>query len=227
MKHILSTIFLFTSLQPLYAQQDSSGYREVSFGIRAGASFSSLYGRDLTNLSAGGYVKPLSGILAGITVNTRISKYFGIQSELSAGQNAAMLHLLDSNSNKVYNSRFKSTYLVIAPITPTVYFHGFRLSAGPYVSGLLRSSMERQGRDGQARADKSNFGSAASQGGFRYKLDAGIVMQLRYEWRNGWSAGVGYQRGFIPVIEDPRVQRQSKIYNQQFSFFLGYQWRKR
>lgn len=227
MKHILIGIFLSASLQPVYAQQDSSGYREVSFGIKAGASFSSLYGRDLTHLSVGGYVKPLPGISAGITVHTRISKYFGIQSELSLGQNAVMLHLLDSNSNKVYNSRFKSTYLVIAPITPTAYIYGFRLSAGPYVSGLLSSSIERQDRDGQVRADKNVFGSATSRGSFRYKIDAGIIMQLSYELKNGWSTGVVYQRGFIPVLEDPRVQHQSKIYNQQFNFFLGYRLRKK
>ncbi|TWF39976.1 outer membrane protein with beta-barrel domain [Chitinophaga polysaccharea] len=227
MKHTLMMIFFLALLQPVCAQQDSSGYREVSFGIKAGMSAGSLYGKDLHLLSTGSYVKPLPGIFAGITVQTRLGKYFGIQSELSVGQSPLMLHLLDSNSQQVYNSRFKSTYLLIAPITPTVYFHGFRLSAGPYVSGLLHSSIERKGANGQITADKNIFGTATASGGFRYKLDAGIAVQLRYECKNGWNIGAGYSRGFILVIEDPRMQHQWKIYNQQFNLFLGYQWRKK
>ncbi|MBS0030671.1 porin family protein [Chitinophaga sp. 22321] len=227
MKYIWVMIFFLSLFQPTQAQKDSSGYREVSFGMKAGFLSGSLYGKDLHLLSAGGYVKPLPGIFAGITIQSRLGKYFGLQSELSIGQSAVMLHLLDSNSNQLYNSRFKSTYLVIAPITPTLYFHGFRLSAGPYVSGLLHSSVEYKNQDGQISADKSIFGTATSPGKFRYKIDAGIALQLRYEFKNGWNLGAAYTRGFIPVIEDPRVQHQWKIYNQQFNLFLGYQWRKR
>nr|WP_295867857.1 outer membrane beta-barrel protein [uncultured Chitinophaga sp.] len=227
MKHIPIIISFLALLRPVFAQQDSSRYREVSFGIKAGVSSSSLYGGDLHLLSSGNYVKPLPGMFAGITVHSRLSKYFGIQSELSVGQSPVMLHLPDSNSQQAYNSRFKSIYLMIAPITTTAYFHRFRLSAGPYVSSLLHSSIERKGADGQITTERNIFGTATAPGGFRYKFDAGIVVQLRYECNNGWNIGAGYSRGFIPVIEDPRIQHQWKIYNQQFNLFLGYQWRRK
>ncbi|MBO9729823.1 MAG: PorT family protein [Chitinophaga sp.] len=218
MKHILAIIFYLAFFLPLFAQRDNSSYRNISFGIKTGVSRGSLYGSDLPRLSVGGYRKPLTGLMFGVEVQSRFSKYFGLQSEVTLGQSQVAIQLPDSSNGSVYTSRFKSTYLLIAPFTPTFYFQGFRLSAGPYVSGLLGSSLEK---------DKNIYGTPTAAGGFRYKMDAGITMQLRYEMNCGLSVGATYQRGFVPVIEDPRVQKQWKIYNQQFNFFVGYHWKKR
>lgn len=233
MKHVLVILCFFATLQPASSQQDSTRwpaaprYREVSFGLLAGISSSSLNGKDLHLLSTGGWVRPLSGIFAGIVVNSRLGKHVGLKTELAIGQSGAVLHQLDSSTQQPYNSRFKSTYLFIQPINPTIYFHGFRLSAGPYLSGLLSASMERKGSDGKIFTDKNIFGTPTSSGGFRYKIDAGIVIALNYEFKNGFNIGASYSRGFVPVMEDPRVQTQWKVYNQQLNCFLGYNWKKK
>lgn len=216
MRYILLMIFFLGVFQSLFAQQDK--YREVSFGVKAGVTGSSLYGKDLSKLSVGGYVRPLPGIMVGITVHSRLSKYFGLHSEVTFNQSPVTIRLLDSSNGNIYNSRLSNTSLIIAPFTPTFYFHGLRLSAGPYVSGLLSSGLSD---------NKDIYGTPTSPGGFRYKIDAGVTMQLRYEWKNGMNIGAGYQRGFMPVIEDPRVQRQWKIYNQQFNVSVGYQWKRK
>ena len=227
MKYVLIVVYCFVFLQPVFSQQDSAGYREVSFGIKAGMSSSSLHGKDLHLLSANGWVKPLTGMFAGIVVNSRLGKHIGLKSELSIGQSGAVLHLMDSSTHQPYNSRFKSTYLVIQPFNPTLYLKGFRLTAGPYVSGLLSAAIERKGSDGAISVDKSIYGSSTSPGGFRYKIDAGIVVELNYELKNGFNIGASYRRGFVPVMEDPRIQSQWKIYNQQLNCFLGYTFKKK
>lgn len=233
MKHVFLILCFLVSLHPAFSQQDSSKrsiaatYREVTFGVNAGISSGSLYGKDLHLLSADGWVKPQAGVAAGVVVNSRLGKYFGIKSELSIGQSGAMLHLSDSTTHQPYNSRFKSTYLFIQPLLPTLYLHGFRLSAGPYLSGLISASMEIKNNDGKIVTNKNIFGSPSSPGGFRYKIDAGMVIALNYEFKNGFNVGASYRRGFIPVMEDPRTQSQWKIYNQQLNCFIGYTWKKK
>lgn len=227
MKHVLVILCFFASALPAFSQLDNASYREVSFGVKTGISSSSLNGKDLHLLSTDGWVKPLSGVFAGVVVNSRLGKHFGLKSELSIGQSGAILHLQDSSTHQSYNSRFKSTYLVIQPFNPTVYLQGFRLSAGPYVSGLISGSIARKGSDGEIFTDRNIFGTPTSPGGFRYKIDAGIVIELNYEFKNGFNIGGSYRRGFIPVMEDPRTQSQWKIYNQQLNCFLGYTWKKK
>jgi hypothetical protein len=218
MKYILAIIFCLGALPPLSAQKDSSRYRNVSFGIKAGVSGGSLYGKDLSRFSANGYVKPLPGIMFGIEVQTRFSKFFGLQSEIAMEQNRVTIRMPNSANGMADPSAFNSTYLIIAPLTPTFYLQRFRLAAGPYVAGLVNSNLQN---------GTNIYGSPGASGGFRYKMDAGILMQLRYEIKCGLSIGAAYQRGFIPVLEDPRTQNQWKIYNQQYNFFIGYRWQGR
>ncbi|MEC5145366.1 porin family protein [Chitinophaga sp. 212800010-3] len=221
----MQRIVLITIIM-LWGQASFSQHAEergkVYLGIRAGYTRSSLFGKDLGRLSDGGAASSLGGLFAEIVANTRLSKHFGLTSSISVGQSGARLQILDSSVNQPYRSNFKSTYLTLQPFSPTLYLKGFRLYAGPYLSCLLNASIERRAADGSIYKDKSIFGTPLLPGGYRQKIDAGLLIGLDYKCSKAISVGIKYKRGAISVMEDSRVQSQWKIYNQELSISIGY-----
>jgi hypothetical protein len=227
MKQLLLILAGLTVISTLYAQRDSSRNlfpeenSRVSLGFRAGPQLSSLIGSDLRLLSTGGQLRAITGYFAAININTRISTCFSLNSELGVSRTGASLNLQDSASGRQFDSKFRSLYLTIQPASPTLTFKRLRLYAGPYLSLLMSASIQRLDDKGSLYTDKSIFGNATSPGAYRHKLDIGLAAGLEYELKNGVSFGAGWRRGFVPVMEDTRVQQQWKIYNQQFLLTLG------
>jgi hypothetical protein len=227
MKQLLLILISLTFISTLSAQRDSSSRlfpeenRRVSFGFRAGPQISSLKGDDLRLLSTANQTRSLTGCFAAVNVYTRMGLHFGLNSELAVSQAGASLKLQDSASGRQFDSKFRSLYLTIQPASPTITFKRLRLYAGPYISLLMSASIQRLDASGRLYTDKSIFGNGISPGNYRQKLDIGIAAGLEYEFKNGIFLGAGWRRGFIPVMEDTRVQQQWKIYNQQFLFSAG------
>ena len=95
------------------------------------------------------------------------------------------------------------------------------ISWPPTVSALINASTQRKGSDGKTYTDKTIFGDGASAGGYRSKLDAGIVTDAEYGFKNGFCIAVCYRRGFIPIIENTNAQQQWRIYNQHIALSVG------
>lgn len=225
MQRFLLILSFFLLHQSAFAQHTENG--QVYLGIKAGYTTSSLYGRDLSLLSTGGNTSPLGGMFAEIIANTKFNTHFGLKSGLSIVQSGGTLQLQDGTASQPFRSKFKSTYLIIQPFSPALYIKGIHLYAGPYVGVLINASIERKAADGGSYADKSIFGSSTSPGGYRQKMDAGMIVGLEYEFRKSITIGASYRRGLVSVMEDARLQNQWKIYNQQFSFSIGYNFRRK
>ncbi len=221
------TFFLILILSSCWIKGQAQG--ETRFGIKAGFTSANVYGSDLSQLSTGGATSPLSGFHFGIFVNSKISKYFWIKSEVLTIQKGSVLQFND-NSGKPYKSNFKSQYIDVYPISPTFHYKGFQLMAGPYVGMLIKSSYQYDSL-GKLYTNSSIFGSNSSLNVYRQKIDAGIVVGAEYEFKWGISIGVRYTKGFVPLFENasalvinpssPALPSQ-KIYNENLSISIGY-----
>ncbi|MBN9383935.1 MAG: outer membrane beta-barrel protein [Chitinophagaceae bacterium] len=233
MLHKILPVFLLVCLCEItFGQQDSSSIANLiaarintTFGLKAGYTTNWLKGDDIHFLSPAGKTVPLQGFFASIAIYTRLTEHFGLSSEISIAQSGAVLRIKDSLSGKQFDSKFKSLYLTVQPLSPTLYYKKLRIHAGLFASALIRSSIERMGPNGDIYVDKSIFGNAVSPGGYRQKYDAGFVAGVEYECKNGITIGTFFKRGFVPVMEDTRLQQQWKIYNQSLIFHVGFHFR--
>lgn len=216
MKNTFIIIFLLFSVLKSSAQQG-----ELTFGISTGINRSSLNGRDLDSLSAGGSAEGSNGAVIGITLDHKISKHFGLKHELFYSQSIMTLQLNDS-IHADYKSKLKRHYVELFPLSPVFYYKGIQLYAGPYIGILLNASIERKNADGNLYPDRSFYGTAQAPSQYSQKLDAGFATGLNYEFSNGLNLGARYIRGFVPLIENANTQQQWKIYNESFFVTIGY-----
>jgi hypothetical protein len=192
---------------------------ETQIGIKAGITSSNINGTDVNQLSTNGSPSALQGFNFGIFVNSKVGKNFWIKSELLTIQKGAVLQTKDASGTSTH-SNFKSSYIDLYPISPTLHWKGFQVLAGPYVSMLLKSSIQ----------DSSVFGSPSNLSNYRQKLDAGIVLGAEYEFRERISIGVRYTKGFVPLFEQPgslvtapgKTPAIQNIYNECISVSVGY-----
>lgn len=205
------------------------GQGETKIGIKAGLTSANVYGPDLALLSQNGNPTSLQGFHVGVFVNSKLSKYFWLKSELISIQKGSVLAVKDK-WNQQYSSNFKSQYIDIYPASPTFHFKGFQLLAGPYVSMLLSASVQQKDSLGAMSTNNSVFGNPTQNSKYRQKLDAGFVLGVEYETKWGISIGARYTKGFVPVIENAAAilpvnspeQPQQKVFNESFSVTLGY-----
>nr|WP_199002025.1 outer membrane beta-barrel protein [Flavobacterium sp. ASV13] len=219
MKHTFIIFFLFFFALKISAQQG-----ELTFGISGGINKSYLNGNDTDRFSTGGSSKSLNGAAIGITLDNRISKYFGLRHELYYSQRFISVQLNDS-INGVFKSKFKRQYIELYPASPTFYYKGIQLYAGPYIGILLNASIQRKDADGNLYTDKSFYGTGQAPSQYSQKMDAGFVTGINYEFSNGFNLGAKYIRGFIPLIENANTQQQWKIYNESFFVTIGYSFK--
>jgi hypothetical protein len=197
----------------------------TSFGLRLGYTENWLKGDGVHELSPAGKTASLPGMFASLTIYTRLTEHFGLSSDISIVKSGAMLRMQDSLTSKQFDSKFKSLYLTVQPLSPTFYFNRWRIHAGLFASALISASVDRMGANGKIYSDKSIFGNAKSPGDYRQKYDAGIAAGVEYEFNNGITIGASFKRGFVPVMEDTRLQQQWKIYNQSLIFHVGFRFR--
>ncbi len=225
MSYTFKNKFVFTlALSALCVGAFAQG--ETRFGIKAGITSAQLYGPDIHQLSNNGNPSSLSGFHFGMFVNSKIKKDFWIKSELLLIQKGGMLQT-EGKSGVQFQSKFKSQYIDVYPISPTFHWKGFQVLAGPYISMLLSSSAQ----DSVGNANSNIFGSATTLSSYRQKLDAGVVIGAEYETKWGISIGLRYTRGYVPLFENPSLlvtnvggppQPQQKVYNETLNFSLGY-----
>lgn len=216
MKKTYTLCLLLFFIAKISAQQG-----ELTFGISGGANRSSLNGRDIDSLSNGGSPKSLNGAVLGITLDNKMSKYFGLKHELFYNQRFTAIQLNDS-INGVFKSKLKRQYIELFPLSPTFYYKRLQLYAGPYIGILLNASLQRKDAQGNLYTDKSFYGTGEALSKYSQKMDAGFVTGLNYGFSNGFNLGARYLRGFVPLIENANTKQQWKIYNESFFVTIGY-----
>ncbi|WP_291286925.1 porin family protein [Flavobacterium sp.] len=220
MKKTYTICLILLFMMRMSAQQEG-----ITFGISAGTNWSSLKGRDLDSLSTNGASKSLNGLTIGITLDNKISQYFGLKHELFYSRKQTALQIADS-INGGFTSRLKRQYVDLFPVSPAFYYKGLQVYAGPYLGFLLNASVQRKDTDGNLYTDTAFYGTGKASHGYSQKMDAGFVTGLTYEFPNGFTLGARYLRGFVPLIENANTIRQWKIYNENFFVTIGYRFNK-
>ncbi|OUL61086.1 outer membrane beta-barrel protein [Flavobacterium sp. AJR] len=216
MKNTYTICIMLFFILKISAQQDG-----LTFGISGGINWTSLTGRDIDSLSNDGSQKSLIGQSIGITLDNKTSKYFGLKHELFYSQRIMSIKI-DDGINPEFSSKFKRQYIDILPVSPTLYYKGLQVYAGPYLGVLLNASIQRKDADGNLYTDKSIYGSGEASSNYSQKMDAGFVAGLNYEFSNGINLGGRFIRGFVPIIENANTKQQLKIYNESFFVTIGY-----
>lgn len=222
MKRILITLIGLFLYKAGMAQTEVKIKDKISLILKAGYTNSTIKGADIGQLSPGGKPGNLGGYYAGLEVNSRLSLHFGLKHEISVFQMGALLKMED-DQGRGFDSKFKTMYLDVSPLSLTFQIKGLQLFAGPYAGILMKAGIQRKNEEGMLYTDKSIFGDAAQEGDYLQKLDTGILGGMAYEFSNGLSLSARYAHGFAAVVEHTdRNEGQWKIFNRSFSFTLGY-----
>lgn len=194
----------------------------VNFALKAGYAVFTLRGAGLSAISPAGKPRQLSGYHFGAEVNTGFSSHFSLKHEIAVVQEGAFVKMQD-NEEKAFDSKFRSVYLNIAPLSPTFKWGGLQVFGGPYLGLLLQASIQRKDELGKLYTDKRIFGDPNQEGGYAQKMDAGLFGGLGYEFKNGLTISGRYLHGMTAVLEHTEnTGGQEKIFNRGFSVSLGY-----
>ncbi|MBO2012061.1 porin family protein [Hymenobacter negativus] len=187
------------SLGLLVGLASAANAQEIHFGVKAGASLSSLSGDNT------GDAKSTLGFVGGLAANFGFSDLISLQPELLYSMKGFKQ---ESGSDKI-NSHLN--YLDI-PVLLKVNADGLFFEAGPQI-GFLLSQKTTFDIQGQSIPDNT------STTGLR-KTDLGYVVGLGYQLSSGPSIGIRYNGG-ISDISDPSVTGD-KQRNSVFQLQLGY-----
>lgn len=216
MKNTYTIFFMLFFILKISAQQEG-----LTFGISDGLNSAYLTGKNIDNLSNDGYQKSTIGQAIGITLDNKTSKYFGLKHELFYSRRFMTIKINDG-INPEFTSKFKRQYIDIFPASPSFYYKGFQVYAGPYLGVLLNTSVQHKDANGNTYTDKSIYGTGETPSNYSQKMDAGFVAGLNYELPNGINIGGRFIRGFVPLIENANTKQQWKIYNESFFVTIGY-----
>ena len=216
MKNIYTTCFILFFILKISAQQQG-----LTFGVSGGLNWTSLTGKNINNLSNEGYQKSSIGQTIGITLDNNISKYFGLKHELFYSRRFILIKI-DDEINPEFTSKFKREYIDIFPASPSFYYKGFQVYAGPYLGMLLNASLQHKDVNGNTYTDKSIYGTGEVTSNYSQKMDVGFVAGLNYELPNGLNFGARFIRGFVPLLENANTKQQWKIYNESLFVTMGY-----
>lgn len=205
----------------LFAAKISAQQEDLTFGFSGGANWSSITGRDIDSLSNDGSSKNLGGLSIGITLDNKMFKHFGFRHEIFYSRRSNTIRISDT-INDVFKSKLKRQYIELFPLSPTFYYKGFHLYAGPYIGILLNASVQRKDTQGNIYTDKSFYGTGKALSKYSQKMDAGFVTGINYEFSNGFNLGARYIHGFVPLIENADTKQQWKIFNESFFVTIGY-----
>lgn len=233
-KIITAILFGLISLNA-FAQSEienpQSDIKNLQFGVKAGWSYNNLYGSDRNYIFASDKTQYQSGFHAGIFLDTRMSKHFGLKHELLFSQKRIGVSLTDMN-DEAYKSKFTMSYLDLTPASLTFQAGDFQLYAGPYISALLNANVQRRDKNGKMYKDKSIFGTPdddETETHYLQKFDFGANLGLEYHFGSGLSIGARYTHGFTDIFqyangytnEDTKTDN-IKIYNRGWMFSIGY-----
>lgn len=193
MKKTLFTLALLAGLTGAAQAQRSN----VSLGIKAGPSYSSLIGAQATNYES------VFGFHAGVFANIGLTDLFAFQPEIIYSQKGAKVPNIDLTTRLNY---------VDIPLSFHVNADGLFFEAGPQL-GILVAAKDKLGNVSVDRKTLYNT------------LDFGYLAGLGYQRKSGPGIGVRYNGGFTNVEKSRTVGNmtvQNNIRNSAFQLYLTY-----
>ena len=193
MKKILLSLLLVGGLHGAAQAQ-----RNVSLGLKAGASYASFVGKDA------GEQEGLFGFHAGAFANIGLTNMFAFQPEILYSQKGSK----DKNTTDVSS---RVSYLDV-PLAFHVNANGLFFEAGPQVGFLL--SAER--KFGNTAVDVKDATNA---------VDFGYLFGLGYQRKTGPGVGLRYNGAFTNLSKELTIGNatvQNRIRNSVFQLYLTY-----
>lgn len=244
MKILFTLLFALLSYSPVMAQTetpsitmataDSTAYllpAKVTFGVKAGWSYSNLYGQEIGNIFAHNKTTFKNGFHFGITVEQTLNQWFSLHHQLLFNQKAIGIQLSDSLHGD-YTSSLKTNYLELYPFNPSFHFKHLQLRLGPYVGALLQATLNRKDPTGAMFKDHTIFGTAdndESQQKYLQKFDFGLNVGLAYRLGNRLTIDISYVHGFADIFQYANSYTQNatkhdpiKIYHRSFQVSLAF-----
>jgi len=248
-KRYILAIIVFLSFQAQAQQHDTSALvmeqekntieedaklkDDLRWGIKAGANYYNLYGKDIDFIFANQETLYKASFHIGLFVDTRLSNKFGLKHELLFNQRKVGVSLAD-DTEKIYESTMTRNYLDLMPASITFQQGGLQLFAGPYISALLGANVKRKDENGKWYADKDIYGDGAndeSKTRYLQKLDFGLNLGMEYYFKNNLSLGARYLHGFTDLFQYANSYTQEssktdaiKIYNRGWMLSCGYRF---
>ncbi|MBD2768738.1 PorT family protein [Hymenobacter sp. BT664] len=190
------------SLGLLVSVVGAASAQETRFGIKAGASLSTLTGGDDNEN------KNLVGANAGIMADISFSDLISFHPELLYSQKGAKAE------NDFIKVQTRPSYLDV-PLLARVKADGLFFEAGPQVGFLLAIKNEVDIK-GMASS------SSTSTDGTR-KVDFGYIAGVGYQLPQGLEFGVRYNGGISDLADSSsKSSGDSKVRNSVFQFQIGY-----
>jgi hypothetical protein len=214
-KKITLYLLFLLSVANGYAQQD-----KINISIIGGGEWTAIRGADVDSISAGGSVNGLLNIRLGISIDQRFTDRFGLKHDLIYSPSTIELQL-KLDADEIFKSKLKRRYIQFVPASPTWYYRGLQVYAGPYISVLMDASIQRRDEQGTVFTDHTIYGNATAEGEYLHKWDAGIVAGGNILIKSKFTLGMRYQRGLVPLMEDSRKTSQWKLYNEGLTLNMG------
>ena len=204
MHRIFLSVILTTAASVAAAQN-------ISFGIKAGPSYTKFRGVDPAQLSSASNAYRL-GFHAGVMAEVKVTDKFSIQPEFLYSQKGAKNKLV----SEIYDvfSYLDLPIMVKARLGET----GFFLEGGPQFGYLLRATSTFMDYSYNVRDsyEKVDVGYAAGLG---YQLASGPLLGFRF---NG-----GLTRLNQPIISGGQIRATEDMWNNAFQLYAGYLLRRK
>lgn len=175
----------------------------VSLGLKAGATYSSLVGAQAAN-----YYTYDFGFHAGAFANVGLTSLFAFQPEILYSQKGAETTVVDVSTRLHY---------LDVPLAFHINADGLFFEAGPQV-GFLLAATDKAGTVSIDRKERYNT------------VDFGYLFGLGYQRKSGPGIGLRYNGGFTNVeqaVTTANITVQNNIRNSAFQLYLTYSFNGR
>ncbi len=208
MKAVLSTIVVFLSMSPLFAQ--------LKIGMKAGGTLTN-FATEGIGLSSGNYAEANFSYVAGATTKFPLNDRLSLQTDLLYGRKGAQTGFVTA-LNETSRTSDHLHYISITPLLHYQITSKLYVGAGPEISYLI-GSYERS----QLLGSRSTL--------IDYQpFDLAVNFDVQYHLLKKWSVGLRYNLGIYDITE--RFERtfsddevfviDSDVYNRSIQLSIYY-----
>ncbi len=176
-----------------------------SFGVKAGASLTSLTGKGTDNAD----LKYRFGFLAGVLANLPVNDLFSVQPEVLYSMKGAKGRTFSGST--ATDAKLKLDYIDV-PVLAHINAGGLFFELGPQV-GFLVSAKAKGNINGQSYSQDVKDQLK--------KVDFGYAAGLGYQMADGPGVGLRYNGGFVNLDKNSSGNSGS-VHNSAFQLYLTY-----
>ncbi|AII52462.1 porin family protein [Hymenobacter sp. APR13] len=230
MKKSLALTLALVSATAVAHAQDAGGFR---IGIKGGATYANLAGKDVQQITGPTYDTDLSdrllGFNAGLAFTIPLSSdgFFSFAPEVLVNRKGYQIEQKFKNPTGAISSleietKRKLTYIDV-PLLAKINAGGLFFELGPQVGYLARSSQDTETttKFSDGRKDEAVSGESDGKSDLA-SFDIGAIAGLGYQTEGGLSVGLRYNRGFNSLIDTKNIDGEPKAFNDAFMLQVGY-----